>query len=111
MNILLQWLVCAVALILVAKIVPGVWVKSFGSALFAALVIGLINALIRPLLILLTIPITILTLGLFLFVINALLFLLAGRLLSGFKVRDFWSALGGSIVYSILVYLADRLLG
>ena len=100
----------AAALLGVAYIYGGVSVASFSSALVAALVIGLLNMLVRPVLVLLTIPITLLTLGLFLFVINALMFWAASGLVGGFHVAGFWAALLGSLIYSALGVLIDALL-
>ncbi len=88
-------------LLAMAHAVPGVEVQSFGAALMAALVIGLLNTLLRPLLVVLTLPITLLTLGLFLFVINAGLFWVAARMLDGFQVQGFGAALLGSLVYTL----------
>ena len=100
--LLLVWILNAVALLIVAYILPGITVASFGSALIAALVLGLLNAVVKPLLILLTLPLTIVTLGLFLLVLNALVFWLAGSILKGFQVEGFWWAVIGAIVYSIV---------
>ena len=100
--LLLVWILNAVALLIVAYILPGITVASFGSALIAALVLGLLNAVVKPLLILLTLPLTIVTLGLFLLVLNALVFWLAGSILKGFQVDGFWWAVIGAIVYSII---------
>ena len=102
MKLLALWLLSATALLAVAHLYSGVEVTSFGAALIAALVIGLFNALLRPLLILLTLPVTLLTLGLFLFVINALLFWLAAEVLDGLRVTGFSAALIGSLLYSVL---------
>ena len=102
MKLIVRWLLLAAALLLVAHLSPGVTVNSFGAALVAALVLGLLNMLVRPLLVLLTLPVTVLTLGLFLFVINALMFWAAGSLLQGFEVRGFIAALIGSLIYSVL---------
>ncbi|MFC4297453.1 MAG: phage holin family protein [Castellaniella sp.] len=102
MMLLLVWILNAVALLIVAYILPGITVASFGSALIAALVLGLLNAVVKPLLILLTLPLTIVTLGLFLLVLNALVFWLAGSILKGFQVDGFWWAVIGAIVYSIV---------
>lgn len=102
MRLVLKWLLSATALLAVAHLYSGVQVQSFGAALIAALVIGLLNALLRPLLILLTLPVTVLTLGLFLFVINALMFWSAAGMLEGFGVTDFWAALLGSFFYTLL---------
>jgi putative membrane protein len=99
-GILLRWILSAIALLVIAKIVPGIH-AGFLSALFAAIVIGLVNAFLRPIFVILTLPLTILTLGLFLFVINALLFALAAWLVPGFTVVGFRAALVGSILYAI----------
>ena len=107
MKLLLNWLLSAVALMAVAYLYSGVTVASFGSALLAAFVIGLLNVLLRPILVILTIPITLLTLGLFLFVINALVFWAASEMLSGFHVSGFGAALIGSLLYSALGVLID----
>jgi putative membrane protein len=109
MNLLLVWLLDAVALLVVAYLLPGITVASFGSALIAALVLGLLNSLVKPLLILLTLPITILTLGLFLIVLNALLFWFAGSILKGFHVNGFWWAVGGAILYSFIAGLLSAI--
>ena len=109
MRILLVWLINALALIAVAYLMPSISVSSFGSALIAALVLGLVNAIIRPVLVLLTLPVTVVTLGLFIFVINALLFWFVGSILAGFHVGGFWSALIGSILFSIVSWLLSAL--
>lgn len=101
MKTLIRWLLLAGALLLVAHLYPGVQVKSFTTALIAALVLGLFNTLLRPVLVLLTLPVTLLTLGLFLFVINALLFWATASVLDGFTVTGFWAALVGSLIYSL----------
>lgn len=107
MKILIRWLLLAGALLLVAHLYPGVVVTSFTSALIAALVLGLLNTLLRPLLVLLTLPVTVLTVGLFLFVINALMFWAAASLLDGLAVTGFWAALIGSLIYSLCGMLID----
>ena len=94
MSMILVWILNAVALLAVAYLLPGITVASFGSALIAALVLGLVNMLVKPVLVLLTLPITIVTLGLFLIVINALLFWFVGSVLKGFQVNGFWWAVG-----------------
>ena len=104
---MVRWLLLAAALLLVAHLYPGVTVKSFGSAMIAALVLGLLNALLRPLLVLLTLPVTVLTLGLFLFIINALMFWAAASLLDGLAVTGFWAALIGSLIYSLCGMVID----
>ena len=110
MKIAIRWLLLAAALLLVANIYSGVVVTSFGSALIAALVLGLFNALLRPLLVLLTLPVTVLTLGLFLFVINALMFYFAAQVLDGFNVTGFVAALIGSLLYSLCGLVIDAAL-
>ena len=111
MRIILKWLLSAVALLAVAYLYSGVQVNSFGSALIAAAVIGLLNMVVRPVLVVLTLPVTIVTLGLFLFVINALLFWAASGLLSGFQVSGFVAALIGSLIYSLLGLIIEAALG
>lgn len=110
MGILLIWILNAVALLIVAYVLPGIVVASFGSALIAALVLGLLNALVKPVLILLTLPITIVTLGLFLLVLNALLFWFVGSILKGFQVDGFGWAFLGALIYSIVAGLLSGLL-
>jgi putative membrane protein len=108
MKLIVRWVLLAAALLLVAHLYPGVQVQSFGSAMLAALVIGLFNALLRPLLVLLTLPVTLITLGLFLFVINALMFYAAAIVLGpGFNVSGFAAALIGSLIYSLCGMVID----
>jgi putative membrane protein len=107
MKTLLTWLLAASALLLVAYLYPGVQVKSFTSALIAAFVIGLFNMVLRPVLVVLTLPVTVITLGLFLFIINALLFWAAASLLDGFHVNGFGAALLGSLIYSAIMLVVD----
>jgi putative membrane protein len=102
MKTLARWLLSAAALLAVAHFYGGVEVRSFSSALIAALVIGLFNTVLRPLLVVLTLPVTVLTLGLFLFVINALMFWSAAGILNGFHVQGFTAALIGSLLYTLL---------
>ena len=102
MKILLGWAINALALLALPYGLSGIHVKSFWTALLVALVLGLLNTLVRPLLVLLTLPITIVTLGLFLLVINGLLFWLADAFVPGFEVSGFWWAVAGAIVYSIV---------
>ena len=110
MYLLLSWVLNALALLLVTWIVPGVHVDSFYSALIAALVLGIVNALLRPLLILLTLPITILTLGLFTLVINALLLWLVSTVVKGFTIDGFWAAFLASLVLWVMSWLTNSLL-
>jgi len=114
MKLIINWVLSAIALLAVTYLYSGVQVTSFGSAMIAALVIGLFNTFLRPVLVVLTLPVTVVTLGLFLFVINALMFWSASGVLDGFKVDGFGAALVGSVIYSVfgvLISLAlERLL-
>ena len=110
MRILLVWIFNAMALIAVAYLLPGIKVDGFGSALIAALVLGLVNTLIRPLLVLLTLPITVLTLGLFILLINGFLFWFVGSVLKGFAVEGYWVAVLGAILYSVFSWAMSTLL-
>lgn len=107
MMLILRWALNAVALMVVPEVVTGIHVGSFFSALAAALIIGLLNALIRPILLILTLPITLLTLGIFALVINALLFWLASEFVTGFHVPGFWPAMWGALLYSVLTGLVS----
>ena len=108
-HIIVLWFVSALALWLVARIIPGIEVRDFGAALIAAAVIAVVNAIIGPIVKFFGFPLIILTLGLFLLVINAFLLKLASMFTPGFKVRGFFSALLGSIVLTILTYILRRL--
>ena len=101
MKLLVKWLLSATALLAIAYIYSGVQVTSFTTALVAAFVIGLFNTIVRPILVILTLPVTLVTLGLFLFVINALMFWAASGVMSGFRVSGFGAALVGSLIYSV----------
>jgi putative membrane protein len=107
MKIIVRWFLLAAALLLVAHLYSGVRVTSFVDAMIAALVLGLLNTLVRPLLVLLTFPVTLITLGLFLFVINALMFWSAASVLTGFNVTGFGAALIGSVIYSLCGMVID----
>lgn len=106
MGILFHWLVVTVAILLAANFIPGIRVESLGAALIGAAILGILNAVVKPILVILTLPITLLTLGLFLFVINALVFLFAGSLTAGFHVQSFLPALLGSLVVTVVSYVA-----
>jgi putative membrane protein len=109
-EFLLHLVLTAVALLIVANVVDGVQVTGFGPALIAALILGVVNAVIRPVMVLLTLPLTIVTLGLFVFVVNALMFWLASALVPGFHIAGFGAALIGSILLTILNVLISWLL-
>lgn len=108
-RLLVVWLINALALMAVAYLMPSIQVSSFGAALVAALVLGLVNAVIRPVLVLLTLPVTILTLGLFIFVLNGLLFWMVGTWLQGFEVAGFWPAVFGAILFSLVSWALSAL--
>ena len=109
MKLLLVWLINAAALMAVAYLLPGVTVSGFTTALIASLVLGLVNAVIKPILILLTLPVSLLTLGLFIFVINGLLFWFVGSFIEGFTVAGFWAGFFGAIVYSLISWLLSAM--
>lgn len=108
--LIVVWILNAVALLAVAYVLPGIVIGSFWSAMLAAVVLGLLNTLVKPLLILLTLPITIVTMGLFLLVLNALVFWLAGSLFKGFQVEGFWWAVAGAILFSVISSLFSMLI-
>jgi putative membrane protein len=112
MRLLLHWLANAIALLALPYIFKSITIdeNSLVTALIVALVLGLINTLIRPLLVLLTLPVTILTLGLFIFVINGLLFWAVGSFVPGFHVAGFWTGVFGAIVYSVISWLLSALI-
>lgn len=107
--ILVHWLIYAVAILVSAYLLPGVSVAGFGTAILAALVLGLANAVIRPILILLTLPLTLLTLGLFVLVINTLMILLTSAWVPGFKVQGFWWAFLFAIILALVNAVLSRL--
>lgn len=108
-NILINWFVSALVILTASYVLPGVHIESFAAALVTAVVLGIINLFIKPLLLLLTLPITILTLGLFALVINALMIILAGKIVPGFTVDSFWWALIFSIVVSAINSFLNRI--
>ncbi len=109
-SLLTRLLINVLALLLVAYIIPGIVVDGFFTALIVALLLGLLNIFIRPILILLTLPITILTLGLFTFVINALLFWFVASFVEGFEVSGFWIALLGTLLYSLASSIGNKMI-
>jgi len=104
-GLLLRWLILTLAIMVAAYLFPGIHVSGFGSALFAALVLGILNAFFRPILLILTLPINVLTLGLFTFVINALLLMMTSGIIGGLVVAGFGSALFGSLIISVVSWL------
>src|SRR5687767_9491053 len=109
MRLLLVWLINTIALLAVAYLMPSVTIASLGAALIASAVLGLVNTIIRPILVLLTLPVTVLTLGLFIFVINGLLFWMVASWLEGFEVAGFWSGVFGAILFSLVSWLLSAL--
>jgi putative membrane protein len=104
-GLFIRWLILTLAILAAAYLLEGIEVSSFFSAFFAAAVLGILNAFFRPVLILLTLPINLLTLGLFTFVVNALILMLTSGITSGFHVQGFWSAVFGSLVISVISWL------
>jgi putative membrane protein len=109
MRLLVIWLINAIALIALPYVVSGIVVKSFVTALVVAIVLGFVNAIIRPILVILTLPVTILTLGIFIFVINGLLFWAVGSFWPGFHVEGFWAGVFGAIVFSIISWILSAI--
>jgi putative membrane protein len=107
MGLLIRWLIVTVAIILASYLLDGIEVKNFFSAFFAAAALGILNALFRPILIVLTLPINILTLGLFTFLINALMLKMASGIIPGFEVHGFWTAIFGSLIISTISWLLN----
>ena len=105
--ILLRWIILTVAIIFASYLIEGIHVRGFFSALAAAAMLGILNVFFRPILIILTLPINILTLGLFTFVINALLLMMASGVIGGFEVYGFWSAVFGSLIISLVSWLLN----
>lgn len=105
LSFLARWFVTAVAVLAASKLVSGIVYADYGSLAVAALLLGIINALVRPVLLFITLPINVLTLGLFTLVINGVLFLLVGRVVRGFYVADFWAGFWGAIVVSVVSFL------
>ena len=111
MKLLLKWLIATCAIIVSAYLIPGITVASFWTALWLAFFLSIINIILKPILIILTLPVNILTLGLFTLVINASLILLASSVIKGFEVSGFWVAMLFSIVLSVVSYIINTLLG
>jgi len=109
MTIIIRLFVTALALLGAAYLIPGITVDSFYIALIVAVLLGLVNLILRPILILLTLPINILTLGLFTFVLNGLLFWFVASFVDGFFVEGFWVAVGGALVVSVFSFIGNKL--
>lgn len=111
MKLLLRLLVTAALVLLIANFLPGVHVASFTTAIIVAVVLGLLNLFIKPILVILTLPVTVITLGLFLLVINAIIILLCTNIVGGFAVDSFWTALWFSVILSILQSITYKIVG
>ncbi len=109
-NILIRWIVMTAAILVAAYAIDGITVSGFFSAFFAAAALGILNAIFRPILLLLTLPINILTLGLFTFVINALMLKLASAIIPGFDVHGFWPAILGSLLISVVSWILNTII-
>ncbi|TNJ39440.1 phage holin family protein [Chlorobaculum thiosulfatiphilum] len=109
-RLLIHWLISATAVYVTANLLPGIAIRSFGAALIVALVLGLVNVLIKPVLVFFSIPFLIVTLGLFMLVINALMLQLASLLVDGFAVQSFWWAMLGSLCISVVAWLMSAVL-
>ena len=110
-GLLIRWAITAISLWLASKVVPGMHIAGAGTMLGAAVLLGLVNALVRPLVILLTLPLTIVTLGLFLLVVNAAMLGLVASLLDGFVLGGFWSALFGAVFVSLFSWIGAAFIG
>ncbi|NMM37502.1 MAG: phage holin family protein [Glaciimonas sp.] len=110
MLLLVSWLINTLALLALPYLMHSVRVDSFATALIAALLLGLVNTLIRPIFILLTLPVTVLTMGLFIFVVNGLMFWAVASMVNGFHVGGFWSAVGGALLFSIISWALSAIL-
>jgi len=109
-GLFVRWLMLTVAIMAAAYLLPGIEVRGIFSAFFAAAILGILNALLRPLLLLLTLPLNILTLGLFTFVINALMLMMASGVISGFHIAGFWSAIFGSLIIGVVSWLLTSMI-
>jgi putative membrane protein len=110
-GLFLRWLILTIAIIVTSYLSGGIYVSGFFSAFLAAAILGILNAFFRPLLLLLTLPLNILTLGLFKFVINAIMLLMASGIIPGFEVHGFWSAVFGSLLISLISWLLTSFIG
>jgi putative membrane protein len=108
MLFLVRWLINTVALLVVAHLVPGVEIESWTAAIVAALVLGIVNAVLKPVIVLITLPINILSLGLFTFIINAGMLYLSSQLVRGFVIAGFWSAFWGALLFSVVSFLLNH---
>jgi putative membrane protein len=106
-GLLLRWLIQTVAILVAAYLLDGIRISGFMSAFFAAAILGVLNALLRPLLLIVTLPINILSFGLFTFVINALMLMMASGVIGGLEVTGFWAAVGGSVLISLVSWLLN----
>lgn len=109
MIFIIRWLLAALAIVIISYILPGISVATFWTAIIVALILGIINAILKPILVILTLPINILTLGLFTFVINALLVMLTATIVKGFTIENFWTAVLFSVILSLFNFLMSKM--
>ncbi|HDZ91836.1 MAG: phage holin family protein [Deltaproteobacteria bacterium] len=107
MGLLVRWLALTASIMIASYLIGGIWVRDFFSAFFAAAILGMLNLFFRPVLLILTLPVNILTFGLFTFVINAFLLMMVSGVIQGFEVHGFWSAVFGSLIISLVNYLLN----
>ncbi|MDO8651088.1 MAG: phage holin family protein [Undibacterium sp.] len=110
MRLLVTWLINALALLALPYLMHSVSIDSFGTAMVVALVLGFVNTIIRPILVILTLPVTVMTMGLFIFIINGVMFWAVANMIDGFHVAGFWSAVGGALLYSVISWTLSTLL-
>ena len=110
MRLLAIWLINALALLALPYLMQSVAISSFSTAMLVAVVLGFVNTIIRPILVLLTLPVTVLTMGLFIFVINGLMFWGVANMVAGFHVAGFWAAVGAALLYSVISWTLSTLL-
>jgi len=110
-GIFLRWLILTLAILMASFLLEGIQINGFFSALFAAAVLGILNAFFRPIALILTLPINVITLGLFTFIINAIMLLMASGVISGFHVEGFWSAIIGALIISLVSFTLNSFIG
>ncbi len=110
MRLIISWFINTIALLLVSKMIPGIFIQDFSAALFGALILAAFNAFLKPILLIITLPINVVMLGLFTFFINAFLFYLASKVVSGFTIAGFWSAFFGAILFGVINFLLNLIM-
>ena len=110
-GLLIRWIIQAFALGITALIVKGITIRGVSSLFIAALIIGILNAILRPIMLIMTLPLNIMTLGLFTFVINAIMLIIAGQVVPGFNVTGFWAGLVGAMILGLVSFFLNRFIG